>query len=129
MTPSSATGSVTFKNGAATLGSGTLSSGVATFGTTSLAVGGHSLTAVYDGDGNNATSTSSAVNQIVNAPLVITTSSLPNAVQNAAYNQTLTVTGGSGAKTWSLPEGSVLPVGLSLGSTGAITGTPTVAGA
>ncbi len=129
VTPSSATGSVTFKNGAATLGIGTLSSGVATFGTTSLAVGGHSLTAVYDGDGNNATSTSSAVNQIVNAPLVITTSSLPNAVQNAAYNQTLTVTGGSGAKTWSLPEGSVLPVGLSLGSTGAITGTPTVAGA
>ena len=129
VTPSSATGSVTFKNGAATLGSGTLSSGVATFGATSLAVGGHSLTALYDGDGNNATSTSSAVNQIVNAPLVITTSSLPYAVQNTAYNQTLTATGGSGSKTWAITVG-VLPTGLNLNSaTSAITGTPTVPGA
>jgi hypothetical protein len=43
------TGTVAFKDGTATLGSGTLSSGKATFKTTALAVGAHSITAVYAG--------------------------------------------------------------------------------
>ena len=56
------TGTVTFMDGTTTLGTGTLSTtdGVttATFTTTALAVGSHSITAVYGGDTDDLTSTS-----------------------------------------------------------------------
>jgi hypothetical protein len=59
---SAATGTVTFiDNGSTTLGAGTLAAGVATFSTTALGAGGHSFTAHYSGDVNNAISTSSAL--------------------------------------------------------------------
>jgi hypothetical protein len=52
---------------ASNLGSAvTLAGGVASFTTSSLTTGGHSITAVYNGDSNNATSTSAALTQIVN---------------------------------------------------------------
>ena len=61
------TGSVTFYDGTTILGTGSLrGSGTATFTTSSLAVGTHAITAVYGGDANFTTSTSSAVNQGVN---------------------------------------------------------------
>ena len=43
-----------------TLGTGTLSGGVATFSTSSLAIGSHTITAVYGGDTNFNGSTSVA---------------------------------------------------------------------
>ena len=47
------TGTVTFKDGAATLGTGPLNgSGQATFTTSSLGIGPHSITAAYGGDAN-----------------------------------------------------------------------------
>lgn len=53
------TGTVTFKDGSTVLGSGALnSSGVAVFTTSSLAIGQHSITAVYGGDTKNSASTS-----------------------------------------------------------------------
>jgi large repetitive protein len=56
------TGTVTFMDGATALGTGTLNAqGVATLTTSTLAVGQHSITAVYGGDANNAGATSSAV--------------------------------------------------------------------
>ncbi len=67
------TGSVTFEDGTTTLGTGTLSGGVATFSTTSLSVATHSITAVYGGDGNFTTSTSSIVSQTVNQASTATT--------------------------------------------------------
>jgi VCBS repeat-containing protein len=67
--PSAATGSVTFKDGAATLGTGTLSGGVATFATSSLSGGTHSLTATYGGNATYAPSTSAAISQTVNQTL------------------------------------------------------------
>jgi hypothetical protein len=45
----------------------------------------------------------------------------------AAYSQTLTATGGAAPYTWSLASGN-LPGGLTLSSTGVISGTPTAAG-
>jgi hypothetical protein len=62
------TGTVTFYDGTTTLGTGTLNgSGIATYTTASLAVGQHSVTAVYGGDANNAGSTSAVLPQTVNA--------------------------------------------------------------
>ena len=58
---SAATGTVTFYDGATSLGTGTLASGTATLALSTLSVGSHSITAVYGGDTNYATSTSSAV--------------------------------------------------------------------
>jgi hypothetical protein len=57
------TGRVTFVDGSTQLGTGILnSSGVATFAATNLAVGRHSVTANYSGDGNYLAVTSTAVN-------------------------------------------------------------------
>jgi probable HAF family extracellular repeat protein len=61
------TGTVTFEDGSTNLGSGQLNaSGIATFTTSTLAVGTHSITAVYGGDGNFSSNTSSPITQTVN---------------------------------------------------------------
>lgn len=60
------TGTATFKDGTTTLGTGPVSAGKATFSTSSLTQGSHSVTAVYSGDANFGTSTSTAVGQVVN---------------------------------------------------------------
>jgi hypothetical protein len=59
------TGAVGFFDGATPLGSGTLSGGVAAFTTSSLAMGPHSITAVYSGDANFAAITSSTLTETV----------------------------------------------------------------
>jgi hypothetical protein len=59
-------GAVTFKDSATVLGTGTLISGKATFTTSTLAVGSHSITAVYGGDANFTGSTSPVLTQKVN---------------------------------------------------------------
>jgi len=69
---SGATGSVIFKDGTATLGTGAISGTTATFSTSALTGGSHSITAVYGGDTNFATSTSVAVAQVVAAAPVVT---------------------------------------------------------
>jgi uncharacterized protein YhjY with autotransporter beta-barrel domain len=58
VSPSAASGTVTFKDSGTTLGTSNLSSGVATFSTSSLSTSSHSITATYNGDTNYATSTS-----------------------------------------------------------------------
>ncbi|MBV8818497.1 MAG: putative Ig domain-containing protein, partial [Acidobacteriaceae bacterium] len=60
--------------------------------------------------------------------LQITTMSLPGGIVGTAYaSTTLTASGGTTPYSWSIMSGS-LPPGLSLSSTGSITGTPTTAG-
>lgn len=60
--------------------------------------------------------------------LTFTTTSLPPTAPTATYNQTISTSGGSGAITFAIVNGT-LPSGLSLNSgTGAITGTPTAPG-
>ena len=65
VSPATASGTVTFRDGATTIGTGTIAGGVATLATTTLAVASHSVTAVYGGDTNDLASTSS-VTQVVN---------------------------------------------------------------
>jgi hypothetical protein len=59
--------------------------------------------------------------------LSIVTSGLPGATVGTSYSTTLTASGGSGTKSWTVAAGS-LPAGLSLSSTGVLSGTPTTSG-
>jgi hypothetical protein len=61
------TGTVTFMDGTTTLAMMSLSGGAVSYSTSSLAVGAHSITAVYGGDTNYSGSTSSAVTVTVQA--------------------------------------------------------------
>lgn len=56
-------------------------------------------------------------------PVAVTTAALKNGVMGASYRDTLEATGGGGAYTWSLVSGA-LPPGLSLASTGVVSGVP-----
>jgi sugar lactone lactonase YvrE len=85
------TGSVTFHDGALTLGSGTLNpQGVASYSTSSLAVGTHTITAVYSGDSYYTTSTSAALQQVVQQGP--TTTSLTTSASPSTLGQTVTLT-------------------------------------
>jgi hypothetical protein len=78
-TPGTITGTVTFKDGAAVMGSGVISAGKAKFSTSTLAVGIHSITAVYSGNAPYRTSTSPALSHTVNKASTSTTmTSSPN---------------------------------------------------
>jgi hypothetical protein len=62
-----ATGTVTFKDGTATIGTGTLNSAAqAMLTTATLAVGSHSITASYGGDPTHAATISAPLAQVVN---------------------------------------------------------------
>jgi hypothetical protein len=59
------TGTVTFKDGAATLGSGSLSSGKATYSTSTLSTGTHQITVLYGGSLSFLASSSAVLVQTV----------------------------------------------------------------
>jgi hypothetical protein len=68
VTASAPTGTVTFNDGASALCSSVaLTNATSQCSTSSLGVGSHSIVAVYSGDGNNAGSSSAALNQVVAA--------------------------------------------------------------
>ncbi|HET9407547.1 MAG TPA: Ig-like domain repeat protein [Candidatus Sulfotelmatobacter sp.] len=104
---------VTFKDGASTLGTGTTNAaGVATFTTSSLSVATHSVTAVYAGDTNFATSTSNTVSQVVTKAATTTsiTSDLSTATvvgQSYSVSASVAVTA-PGAGT--IPNGDTVTV-------------------
>ena len=78
-------------------------------------------------DSNGATATASFSLAIVAPTITITPASLSAGVAEAAYSQTLASSGGSGPYSYTLLTGS-LPTGVTLSSTGVISGTPTVSG-
>ena len=73
VSPSAATGTITFKDGATTLWTGYPSGGTAAFSTSALYAGSHSITAVYSGDDNHKGSTSSVLTQTVLTSVTVTT--------------------------------------------------------
>ena len=60
-------------------------------------------------------------------PLSVSTTSLPNATQSAAYNQSLAAVGGTAPYSWSILSGT-LPSALTLSPDGQLSGTPTILG-
>lgn len=67
------------------------------------------------------------INDGVPTSVTITTTSLPNGTVGTVYSQTVQATGGPSPYTWTVSTGS-LPDNLTInGSTGVISGTPTVA--
>ena len=104
MTPGSATGTVTFKDGGTTIGTGTIGSGTATYSISSLTAGSHSITAVYSGDANCNTSTSSTLTQTVNktaTSVVLASSSNPsNYGGSVTFTATMTPVGATGTVTF-----------------------------
>jgi hypothetical protein len=102
----SATGTITFYDGATIIGTGTLSSGTATFTLNSLGAGTHSITASYGGDSNYLSAVSAAVSQVVTkSPVNITVTSSQNPSNyGQSVSFTFTVTGVSGL---AIPSGSI----------------------
>jgi subtilase family serine protease len=93
VTPTTATGSVTFKNGTTVLGSAALSGGTAAMSTTSLPVGTNSITATYSGNGTLNTSTSSASSLTVAPAFTLTADAASFQVaQGSNVNATIMVT-------------------------------------
>jgi len=107
------TGTVTFKDGATALGTAAVNAaGQAVFTTTSLSATGtpHAITAVYSGDTNFTTSTSSPQSHTVNGTSTTTTlSSSPNPstfAQSVTFTATVTGSGGTPSGTVDFKEGA-----------------------
>ena len=110
------TGTVTFKDGATTLGSAVLSAGSAMYSTSTLAVGPHSITAVYGGDSSFDVSTSAPLTQNVNS--ATTLPGAPTIGTATAGNAQATVTFTAPASD----GGSAITSYTATSSPGAITG-------
>ncbi|HEY1216349.1 MAG TPA: Ig-like domain repeat protein, partial [Bryobacteraceae bacterium] len=110
------TGSVTFKDGSNTLGTANLNgSGIATWTATGLSGGAHSFTAVYSGDTNNSTGTSTALNFTVDTisttTLLSSSASTVDAGAQLQLSATVTpsqTTGGQVTGTVTFYDGSIV---------------------
>jgi hypothetical protein len=89
VSPSAATGTVTFYNGSTAMGTGTLSGGVATYTTSSLPVGSNSIKATYGGGGGYNASTSLVLTQTVQN---VTTTTLSSSSNPSTYGNSVTFT-------------------------------------
>ena len=94
-------GTVTFYDGATALGSGVVSNGTATLSVTSLKPGSHSLTGVYGGSPNYATSASPAITQTVNLATSsgVVTSSVNPSIAGGSVTLAATLTSNGGIPT------------------------------
>lgn len=89
VTPSTATGTVAFFDGARSLGGATLASGAASVTVSGLAIGDHPVTATYSGNATIAASTSAAVTTTVTGQSASLALSGPS---SAVFGQAVTLT-------------------------------------
>ncbi|WP_340239953.1 Ig-like domain repeat protein [Emticicia soli] len=107
ITPNTATGTVTFKDGSTTIGTATLNNGVATLNTDLLTVGTHTITAEYGGDATYFSS-SGGISQVVNALTAPNLSFIRQSAGNG-INASLAAASGYGSTTDS--NGNIYVVG------------------
>lgn len=101
--------------------SGTLSGTPTNTGTNAFAV------SVTDSASPAHTATANMSMTVAPPSLAIASATLPSGQVGAAYSATLSASGGTPAYTWSISSGS-LPAGLTLTSSGLLSGTPTASG-
>lgn len=100
-------------------------SGMTQAGTVMASIPAGKATSVAGFTNDPSTSTDNSVNY---APIAISTTTLPNPVYNQPYaGQALSATGGSGALSFARTAGA-LPAGMSISSSGVVSGTPTASG-
>ncbi|MFN8630190.1 MAG: Ig-like domain repeat protein, partial [Chloroflexota bacterium] len=120
--PAAATGSVEFFDNGLSLGAAVpLGAGnQASLTTSALAVGSHTITAVYSGDANYATSTGSLTQQVdqVVSTVTLTSNNNPSIVgENVTFTATVAPADATGTVTFSIDGTPVLPaVALTAGS-------------
>jgi len=127
VSPATASGTVTFLDGATVLGSASLSGGAASFSTSGLPSGSHSITVSYGGDGNFNGSTS-ALTQVVKTN---TTTALASNLNPSVFGQSVTfrATVSAGATgTVSFFNGATLLGSTALSAGSAAISTSTLAG-
>lgn len=131
--PTTATGTVTFKNGATTLGTSAVANGIATVTTSTLPLGSDAITATYSGDTNNNTAAANLTQTVNKAtPTVTVTTSGPSTYGNPVTITTTlppgttgTVTVTSGGTT--LGTGTISPGGtVTITTTSLLVGTDTI---
>jgi len=107
------------------------SSGAVSGTPTATGVGASNVTfGLTDSGAATALSASAALPITINAAqaIVFTPASLPAGTYNVAYTGSVAATGGAGALTYTVSSGA-MPTGLSLSSSGAISGAPAATGA
>ena len=104
---SAPTGTVNFMDGTVMIGAATLSSsGTAAFSVSTLALGPHTITAVYNGDSQNANATSVAITENVQQATTTAIASTPNpSTAQSSVTFTATVAGPTGSTVQ--PSGTV----------------------
>jgi len=129
VSPAVATGSVTFNDSANSLGTVLLNSGTAALAVPTLAVGNHSITAVYGGSAGYAASTSGGVPQNITQATTPVLSIAKSHAGNfyvgqtdAAYSVTVSNGAAATATTGSPQVTEVLPSGLAFVTTGGMSG-------
>ena len=116
-----ATGSVVFFSGSQTLGTGSLTGNHATLTTSFAAVGTYSISAKYNGDGNNTGSTSSNLSQVI---IATTTTTLVSSLNPSLVGQAVTFTATVSSSAGAPPNGEL----ITFKNGSAILGTPPLTG-
>lgn len=123
-TSGTATGSVTFKDGATVLGTTGLSGGVANFSTSKLASGSHSITASFVGSTYFVASASGALTEVVeNGTTTVVTSSANPSVYGQSVTLTATISHGTTIPTGTVTfkAGTTVLATVTVGSSGTAT--------